>query len=112
MLIHCTLKLSRKLPAVAPEPLPIDSPLGSWTANLLVIDRRQCVLACHDQARFPLFLPGLRKEEFQQLGPRCNACSSTVCARQGFRTARSRAPGWRSVPRISTARPTVPCSPR
>jgi len=32
------------------------------------MDRRQCVLFCHDLTRYALFLPGLRKEQFAVLG--------------------------------------------
>jgi hypothetical protein len=39
-------------------------------AARLVIDRRQCVLFCHDATRSALFVPGLRKELFADLGAR------------------------------------------
>lgn len=42
--------------------------MGSWTANLYSIDRRQCVLFCHDETRYVLFQPGLRKAQFDELG--------------------------------------------
>jgi hypothetical protein len=68
MIIHCTKKLAAKLPAVSSEPLSETSPLGSWHANLYIIDRRNVVLFCHDNTRYTLFLPGLRKQEFAELG--------------------------------------------
>jgi hypothetical protein len=68
MVIHCTRKLAAKLPAVSAEPLAENSPLGSWHANLYTIDRRNCVLFCHDEKRYTLFLPGLRKPHFAELG--------------------------------------------
>lgn len=68
MLIHVTQKLAAKLPAISREPLEETSPLGSWTAHLLRIDRVQCVLFCHDETRCALFLPGVRKLQFQELG--------------------------------------------
>lgn len=68
MIIHCTKKLSAKLPSVSSEALVENSPLGSWHANLYTIDRRNCVLFCHDDIRYTLFLPGLRKEHFADLG--------------------------------------------
>jgi len=68
MIIHCTQKLAKKLSEVSPGPLTETSPLGSWTANLYTIDRRQCVLFCHDETRYVLFQPGLRKETFEELG--------------------------------------------
>lgn len=68
MIIHCTKKLATKLPTVSSQPLPESSPLGSWHANLYTIDRRNCVLFCHDSTRYTLFLPGLKKQEFADLG--------------------------------------------
>ncbi|MGB5475133.1 MAG: hypothetical protein WBQ78_16870 [Gammaproteobacteria bacterium] len=68
MIIHCTRKLAAKLPVVSGTPLTETSPLGSWHANLYSIDRRNCVLFCHDELRYTLFLPGLRKPQFAELG--------------------------------------------
>jgi hypothetical protein len=49
MIIHCTKKLADKLPEVsAAAPLQETSPLGSWHTHVYVIDRKQCVLFCHD----------------------------------------------------------------
>lgn len=69
MLIHCTKKLAARLPGVSPTPLADDNPLGSWHAHHYTIDRRNCVLFCHDETRFTLFLAGLKKREFQDLNP-------------------------------------------
>ena len=68
MILHCTKKLAAKLPAVSSEPLEEANPLGSWHAHLYVIDRRNCLLFCHDKTRYTVFLPGLRKAEFAELG--------------------------------------------
>jgi hypothetical protein len=40
-----------------------------WHAHHYTIDRRNCVLFCHHETRFTLFLAGLKKREFQDLGP-------------------------------------------
>ena len=63
------LKLATRLPGVSPQPLADDHPLGSWHAHHYTIDHRNCVLFCHDTTRFTLFLAGLMKREFQDLGP-------------------------------------------
>lgn len=68
MVIHCTKKLSTKLPKVSPTPEREDSPLGSWHAHIYTIDHRQCVMFCHDLSRYVLLLPGLRKVHFAELG--------------------------------------------
>lgn len=68
MIIHCTQKLAAKLPEVSTAPLLETSPLGSWHAHLYSYDRRQCVLFCHDESRYCLFLAGLLKADFAELG--------------------------------------------
>ncbi len=68
MILHCSQKLAAKLTDVSPVPLEETSPLGSWHGHLFTLDRRQCVMFCHDATRYVLFLPGLRKEHFAELG--------------------------------------------
>ncbi len=68
MILHCTQKLADRLADVSSTPLAETSPLGSWHANLYTIDRRLCVIFCHDATRSCLFLPGLRKVHFTNLG--------------------------------------------
>ncbi|MAS25197.1 MAG: hypothetical protein CMI08_06435 [Oceanospirillaceae bacterium] len=70
--IHATKKLLAKMPAqtkpgaedilAAPQ-----SKLGSWHANLLTIQRRNCLLFVHDQTRFPLFIPALTKPDLANI---------------------------------------------
>ena len=67
MIIHCTRKLYAKLPE---RDLAISGDahhLGDWHANLYMIDRRQCVLFCHDKTRFALFSAGLKKPDFDNI---------------------------------------------
>ena len=61
MIIHCTHKLAAKLPGVSSGLLAETNPLGRWHANLYVIDRRNCIMFCHDRTRFALFMVGLKK---------------------------------------------------
>ncbi len=49
-------------------PLEETSPLGSWHGHLFTLDRRQCMMFCHDATRYVLFLSGLRKADFAELG--------------------------------------------
>ena len=67
MILHCSQKLASKLTGVSPVPLEETSPLGSWHGHLFSMDRRQCVMFCHDATRYVLFLPGLRKVDFAEL---------------------------------------------
>jgi hypothetical protein len=70
--VHATKKLLAKMPAqtkpgaedilAAPQ-----SKLGSWHANLLTIQRRNCLLFVHDQTRFPVFIPALTKPDFAKI---------------------------------------------
>jgi hypothetical protein len=68
MVIHCSRKLAAKLASVSATQLEDDCPLGSWHGHLYSIDHSQCVLFCHDATRYCLFLPGLRKPHFAELG--------------------------------------------
>ncbi|MES9850334.1 MAG: hypothetical protein ABW170_00695 [Candidatus Thiodiazotropha sp. L084R] len=44
-----------------------ETPLSGWHANLLLLQRRQCVLFVHDTTRFPVFVPALKKADFAEL---------------------------------------------
>lgn len=68
MILHCSRKLAAKLDPVSPVALEETSPLGSWHGHLHAVDRRQCVMFCHDATRFVLFMPGWRKAQFAELG--------------------------------------------
>lgn len=76
--IHSTKKLLAKLPldesgmltntrVNADARVIGDSPLGSWHANLLTLQRHNCILFVHDATRFPVFLKELRKPDFAEL---------------------------------------------
>ena len=67
MILHATARLAAKLPAVAAEPIASTDTLGAWHGNLYVVDRRQCVLLCHDLTRYVLFLAGFTKATFAEL---------------------------------------------
>lgn len=74
MLLHCTKRLAEKLPrnhiinSPPAGPQVKYTPLLEWHGHLLLLDRRQCVLFCHDLTRYVLFLPGLRAAQFADLG--------------------------------------------
>lgn len=64
MIIRCTQKLLKELKRdLVEEPT---SPTESWHANLLLIERRKCVLLTHDETLYSIFMPGLRQPEFKQ----------------------------------------------
>lgn len=76
--IHSTKKLLAKLP-LGENGILINScvntdagatgasPLGSWHANLLTLQRHNCILFVHNATRFPVFLKELRKPDFAEL---------------------------------------------
>ena len=75
--IHATKKLFAKLPlnneGLLPQLNGLYSPatdsasLNDWVAHLITVDRCQCVLFIHQQTRFPVFIPAVRKPAFKQL---------------------------------------------
>lgn len=77
--LHVTKKLLTKLPFDKSGYLPkgqeqnyagairTTSPLSGWHANLLTLQRRNCILLVHDNTRFPLFIPCLTKPDFANL---------------------------------------------
>ncbi len=77
--LHCTKKLTAKLPLHENGRLQSrrnhltvvtssdKNPLSGWHANLITLQRRQCVLFVHDITRFPVFVLGLKKADFAEL---------------------------------------------
>ncbi|MHB8730134.1 MAG: DUF6933 domain-containing protein [Sulfuricaulis sp.] len=64
LLIRCTQKLLAEIPDKLADPLAAGE---SWHANLLRIERRKCVLFTHDTTLYSIFVPGLKKPEFEHL---------------------------------------------
>jgi len=64
LLIHCTRKLLTQIPE---RFIDLSASGAGWHANLLRIERRKCVLFTHDETLYSVFVPGLRKPEFEQL---------------------------------------------
>lgn len=64
MLIHCTQKLLAEIPDRLIDPSASGE---SWHANLLRFDRRKCVLFTHDLTLYSVFVPGLKKPDFEHL---------------------------------------------
>ena len=68
-LIRCTVKLLKELkqePVTNVEPLRTIA--GGWHANLLRIERRKCVLVTNDRTLYTIFIPGLKKPDFNDFG--------------------------------------------
>lgn len=79
--LHCTKKLFAKLPVNTAGRLPVPkgqsnqsahmpealNPLSGWHGNLVLMQRRNCIVLVHDTTRFPLFIPCLTKPDFAKL---------------------------------------------
>jgi hypothetical protein len=82
--LHATHKLFNKLPLSSGGQLAVtkrserlhqlpsfdSNPLDNWHGNLVILQRRQCLLFVHDKTRFPLVLPALKKLDFTELNDR------------------------------------------
>lgn len=65
--IRCTQKLLKKLkikPVAAAE--AESGRLGGWHANLIIIERKKCVLFTSDTTLYSFFAPGLKKRDFER----------------------------------------------
>ncbi|MDM7861910.1 hypothetical protein QTP81_15005 [Alteromonas sp. ASW11-36] len=73
MILHCTKKLYALLPEQAKERAPVVPSIGlqsewnNWHANVITVQRKQCLIAVHDATRFALFIPGLLKKDWANL---------------------------------------------
>ena len=80
MILRCTAKLLKELGATPSECLGPEGDLESWHANLLRIDRRKCLLVTNDATLYSVFVPALRKPQFQGI--------ADVCGQAIFRSLR------------------------
>jgi len=65
--IQCTQKLLKEVGQEYKEAIIPTYPLGCWHANLLLLDRRKCVLFTNDLTRYSFLVPGLKKPDFKNL---------------------------------------------
>ncbi|MFC6673240.1 DUF6933 domain-containing protein [Marinobacterium aestuariivivens] len=69
--IHVTRKLADKLKKaghlIVDGPARQDSLLDGWHANLVVIQRRNCMLFIHDQTRYAVALIGMTQKDLKQI---------------------------------------------
>lgn len=87
-LIECTKKLQKEmglgvkdLAAYEPE----DSPLGPWTANLIYINRRKCILFVNDKTLFNFLVPDVLRKHIRELDGMFRDWFSCTLAGEGFR---------------------------
>ncbi len=69
MIVRCTAKLRALLGRQAQPPSdPVVSP-DDFYANLLIIERRKCLLVTHAATLFSVFCPDVRAAQLRPLGP-------------------------------------------
>ena len=65
MIIRCTQKLIAELKKKPTKAVPPKDPFWSWHASVFHIERRKCVLITNDTTLFTMFIPALKKPDFQ-----------------------------------------------
>ncbi len=65
MIMCCTKKFLSELKKNPRKEDPIIDSFWSWHANTFYIERRKCVLATNDITLFTMFIPALKKPDFQ-----------------------------------------------
>lgn len=86
-LIRCTKKLQKEMglkkdTLIQQEPTP--SLLGSWHANLIIIDRSNCVLFVNDKTLFNFLIPDIPKEQIHLLDSLFKDFLHCMLAEEGF----------------------------
>ncbi len=86
-LIRCTKKLQKEMglkneALVQQESTP--SLLGSWHANLIIIDRNNCVLFVNDKTLFNFLIPDVTTAQLRQLDTLFRDFLQCILAEEGF----------------------------
>jgi hypothetical protein len=69
-LIRCTQKLLKELRVKPTEDEPRFGYIGDWHANLLRIERRKCVLFTNSKTLYSIFVPALKRVDFDHFDER------------------------------------------
>lgn len=89
-LLRCTKKLQKEM-GLKPSDLCAEEPhfsyLGSWHANLILIDRRKCVLFVNDKTLFNFIVPDLSRAQIRELDKLFKSYLSCVLADAGISEA-------------------------
>ena len=64
-LIRCTQKLLKELRVKPSDIEPDRGSIGGWHANLLRFERRKCVLFTNDKTLYSIFVPALKRPDFE-----------------------------------------------
>jgi len=69
VIVRCTAKLRALIGRQAQERTDPGCSPSDWYANLLVIERRKCLLVTHARTLFSVFAPDVRAAQLRPLGP-------------------------------------------
>ena len=69
MIVRCTVKLRALLDHQRQHQADPGCSERDWYANLLVIERRKCLLVTHAGTLFSVFVPDVRVAQLRPLGP-------------------------------------------
>lgn len=67
MVLRCTAKLLKRSRQQPPQPAPPACD-DDWYANLISVERRNCLLICHAATLFAIFIPDVGAAELRRLG--------------------------------------------
>jgi hypothetical protein len=65
VIIRCTKKLLSEIKVKPKSKASNKDSFWNWHANVFHIERRKCVLVTNDSTLFTMFIPGLKKADFQ-----------------------------------------------
>lgn len=89
-LIGCTKKLQKEM-GLNPKDLsmlePEDSGLGSWTANLIFVNRRKCILFVNDKTLFNFLVPDVLRQQIRELAEMFRGFLSCELTEEGYSKA-------------------------
>jgi len=68
---------------------PDDSGLGPWTANLIFMNRRKCILFVNDRTLFNFLVPDVLRKQIRELDSMFRGWLSCVLAEEGYLKAQT-----------------------
>lgn len=63
---------------------PEDSGLGSWTANVIFVNRHKCVIFVNDKTLFNFLVPDVLRKQIRELAMMLRGFLSCVLSEEGF----------------------------
>jgi len=89
-LIGCTKKLQKEMGLGVKDLAafePDDSGLGPWTANLIFVNKRKCILFVNDKTLFNFLVPDVPRKQIRELDRMFRNWLPCVLAEESFTEA-------------------------